>query len=460
MRRFFLLGLVFGFMMPLISAQDNSECAIILSNVHTDTKAKKYDAAYEPWLYVKTNCPNLSLAIYADGEKILKHKIDASEGTEKLNFVKALLALWKDRKHYFGDRTPKGEYAAKACQLMYNHKAALGESLETLYPCFDGAFKADQQTFRHPKSLYTYFSLMVELFDAGQQTAAELFNTYDNIDEKIQVEVQNYSERLNALIAKLDNGEQLSGRETKLKDAFESYLKNYALIKDNMDAIIDKKAECKHLIPLYTKSFKIHQNDTVWLKRAVNRLYQKQCTDSIFYETLVKQYDKVSPSADTKVFVATVLFKNDKDDEGFQYLKEAYTLETRPYQKSKLAFRVGVILKNENRFADARHYLLEALTLNPSNGKPHLIIAQMYANCAKHCGKDNFHKRAVFWLAAKEARKASRVDPTLEKLTNQFVSNYLAKAPTNEEIFLKGIGGQPLEIKCWINRTIIVPEPR
>jgi len=83
----------------------------------------------------------------------------------------------------------------------------------------------------------------------------------------------------------------------------------------------------------------------------------------------------------------------------------------------------------------------------------------MYAESAKDkgCGKDNFHQRAVYWLAAEEAKKASRVDPTLQSSVKAYVDNYLAKAPTKEEIFLSGLAGKTIKIGCWINRSIKVP---
>ena len=54
---------------------------------------------------------------------------------------------------------------------------------------------------------------------------------------------------------------------------------------------------------------KEYQNDAVWLKRAVSRMYYKECTDDPLYEKLVKSYDEaVPPSADTKVFVAELFY--------------------------------------------------------------------------------------------------------------------------------------------------------
>jgi tetratricopeptide (TPR) repeat protein len=457
-----LQSIVFSVVLLLsfgINAQTELECKTKLSIFHEAVKAKKYDAAYEPWLYVKDNCPDLNLAIYADGEKILKHKIENSKGEIQLSFVNTLLDLWILRGEHFKSDTPQGEYEAKACQLQYDYKVELGKKTLELFECFDTAFNSDKETFTHPKSLYTYFSLMVELFDAGKKSPTELFETYDDNNEKLEVEIQNYSEKLNILVEKVDNGSRLTGSEENKKRAYESYLKNYTLIQKNMNVIVDKRATCKNLIPLYTKDFEIHQNDSIWLKRSVSRMYHKDCTDDDLYETLVKQYDKVAPSADAKVYIATLLFKKGKDKEALQYLEKAGKGETRPYKKANIMFRIGTILKEKGQYSKARNFLYEALQLNPSNGKPHLYIASMYADSAKDksCGKDNFHQRAIYWLAAEEAKKASRVDPTLESSVKAYVDNYLAKAPTKEEIFLSGLAGKTLKIGCWINRSIKVP---
>ena len=459
-RKLVLFYMALSCCLGLAQAQDSIECQTKLSNFHEDTKAKRYDKAYDDWLYVKTECPSLSLAIYSHGEKILRHKIENPGDTPYLSYVKDLLALWNDRAQYFSDRTPTGQFAAKACQLRYDFKDDLDEDTLSLFSCFNEAFKTDTKTFRHPKSLYTYFSLTVDLYDSGNKSASDLFNIYDDVNEKIELEIQNYSEKLNKLIQKVDSGVRLTGSEERKRSAYESYLKNYSLVRDNINAIIITKGSCDDLVPLYTREFEIHKNDSIWLKRAVSRLYRKDCSKEMFYETIVKQYDEVAPSFDTKIFVATMLLAKGKDEEAFEYLEEAYTLfTTSPYKKSKLAFRIAIIYKSKHQYAKARNYLLEALKLNPADGRPHLIIAHMYDKSAKNCGKDSFYKRAVFWLAAEEAKKASRVDPTLKKLAIQSEASYIAKAPSKEDVFLRGLGGKTIKIECWINRSVVVPKP-
>jgi len=326
-----------------------------------------------------------------------------------------------------------------------------------LYECFDAAYKLDEKTFTNPKSLYTYFSLMVDMFDAGKKPAKDLFNKYDDIAEKIDSEIQNYSVKLNKLIEKEDAGTALTSKEKKYKNFYESYLKAYDQISGSIDSKLGERANCDNLIPLYQKDFEENKHDAVWLKRAVSRMFNKECTDDPLYIKLVKAYDEEAPSALTKYFVAGLLLKDGKETEAINYFNQSYDLETDSFKKSKLAYKIGLILKKKGRFGQARGYFRKALKLNPSNGKPHLAIAAMYAASANNCGDTTFNKRAVYWLAADEARRAARVDPTLKKASAKTVANYMAKAPSKADIFTAANSGQTIKIGCWIGRSVKVP---
>ncbi|GAB1856918.1 hypothetical protein MHTCC0001_17540 [Flavobacteriaceae bacterium MHTCC 0001] len=452
----FTFLLTFLFVGMGVDAQ-NEDDAAKLSIMAEYTKAKNYEAAYKPFTELWASNPKYSRAIYVSGEKILNDKIKKSQGDEKVGFVNKLLKLWEDRAVYFASKTPKGEYGAKACQLKFDNKELLGMTDLQLYNCFDDAYKADPKTFKNPKSLYTYFYLMVKLFDAGKKPAKDLFNKYDDVAEKIEEEIQYASQKLNKLVEKEEIGTPLTNKDLKYKKYYGQVLTAYDKISGSIDTQLGDRANCSNLIPLYTKDFNENANNAVWLKRAVNRMYHKECTEDPLYEKIVKAYDETAPSADTKYFVATVLLKNGKTSEAEKYLKESYDLETDAFKKAKLANKIGLILKKKRRFGQARTYFNKSLKLNPSNGRPHLSIASMYAASAKNCGDTNFNKRAVYWLAEKEALKASRVDPTLKKLAAQSAANYRAKAPQKSEIFTEGNSGQTIKIGCWIGASVKVP---
>lgn len=455
------ITLLFTFLflgLNLVNAQSNEEDMATLSIMTEYAKAKNYEAAYKPFMELRARNPKFNRAIYVYGEKILDDKIEKSTGTDKVAYINDLLKLWKERGEHFASKTPKGEYAANACQLMYDNKSILNKTNLELYECFDAAYKLDKETFTNPKSLYTYFSLMVDLFDDGKKPAKDLFNKYDDVVEKIEDEVKSYSEKLNKLVEKEDTGTALTSKEGRYKKSYSSYLTAYDKIAESVDSKLGIRANCENLIPLYQKDFEEYKNDAVWLKRAVSRMYNKECTDDPLYIKLVKAYDETAPSADTKYFVAGLLLKNNKETEAISYFNQSFDLETDKFKKSKLAYRIGTILKKKGRYGQARGYYRNALKLNPSNGRPHLAIAAMYAASANSCGDTTFNKRAVYWLAADEARKAARVDPTLKKSAAQSAASYSAKAPSKSDIFSCACSGQVIKIGCWIGASVTVPK--
>ncbi|NNC49450.1 MAG: hypothetical protein HKO01_02825 [Flaviramulus sp.] len=438
-------------------AQQDEESMTKLSIFHEYVKSKNYDAAYEPWMDVRKRAPKFNNAIYVDGEKILEHKIDNSSGSEKVAFINDLLSLWEERAIHFANKTPEGEYAAQACQLMYDNKDILNKSTEDLYACFDSAYQADKDTFTNPKSLYTYFSLMVELYDSGKKPAADLFNKYDDVVEKVEDEVENYSTRLNKLIEKEDSGTALTKKDGKYKRYYESYLKAYDQIASGIDEKLGTRANCENLIPLYKKGFDENKTNSVWLQRAAGKMSEKECTDDPLFFDLVNAYHELSPSANSAYYLGILKDKEGKSSEAISFYKQAISLETDSFKKSKLNNRIGLKLKARGSYGQARGFFREALKLNPSNGRPYLSIAAMYASSANNCGETNFDKRAVYWLAADEARKASRVDPTQSSNASKSVANYLAKAPQKSEIFSSGRAGQTINIGCWIGSSVTVP---
>ncbi len=449
----FLIAVNFGF-----AQNTQEECVTKTSIFHEYVKAKNFDAAYEPWMEVKAKCPKFSNAIYIDGEKILLDKIKKAAEGEKVGHINALLKLWEDRATYFPAKTPKGEFAAKACQLMYNHRKVLGKNKEELYKCFDAAYNLDSKTFTNPKSLYTYFSLMVDLYDAKKKTANDLFNKYDDIAEKVESEVKNYSLKLNKLIEKEEAGTALTAKEGRYKKFYSSYLKAYDQISGSIDAKLGDRANCENLIPLYTKDFEANKTNAVWLQRAAGKMSEKDCTGDPLFFKLVNAYHKLSPSANSAFYLGILKDKKGNSKEAITFYKQAMSLETDKFKKAKLANRIGLKLKARGAYGQARNYFRQSLKLNPSNGRPYLSIAAMYAASANKCGDTNFNKRAVYWLAAEEAKKAARVDATQKKRADKSIANYLAKAPGKSEIFSCGCSGQVIKIGCWIGASVTVPK--
>jgi len=401
--------------------------------------------------------PKFNKAIFIYGERILDYKIDNSEGDEKISFINDMLKLWQERKAIFPNVTPSGAYMAKACQLEYDYRNILNKTNEALYAAFDNAYTTDSKTFTNPKSLYTYFSLMVDLYDSQLKTAQQLFSKYDDISEKIEFEVKNYTKKRNAYLDEEGQVKELAPKEARKLKSYDSYLGAYDKIAGSVDTKLGARANCENLIPLYSKDFEEFKNDGVWLQRAMNRMYAKECNDDPLFVKIVEQKNALEPNADTAFYLGILKDKAGKSSEALSYYNQAVDLESDPFEKSKILYKIATNFKKKGRYGQARTYFMKALKANPSMGRAHLAIAAMYAKSANNCGTDNFSKRAVYWLAANEAAKAGRIDPTMKKNASKSIANYEAKAPTKSEIFSSGRAGQVIKVECWIQRSVTVP---
>ena len=435
----------------------NQEDIQTLSIFSEYVKSKNYDAAYTPWMELRKRNPRFNKAIFIYGERILKDKIKKSSGEEKVNFINDMLALWEERAHYFAAVTPKGTYMAKACQLRYDNRQELGINKVQLHTDFSEAYNSDPQTFTNPKSLYTYFSLVVDMYDAGNLLAQELFNSYEVVSEKVENEVKNYTNKRNAFLNEEGATKELSRTDESRLKSYNSYLKAYEQISSSIDVKLGSRANCENLIALYRRDFQTFKNDGLWLQRAMNRMYAKGCNEDPLFVKIVEQKNNIEPNADTSFYLGLLKEKSAQTDEALVFYNQAVNLETDEFAKSKILFKIATNFKKKGRYAQARTYYKKTLNFNPSMGRSYLAIAAMYAKSANNCGMDNFSKRAVYWLAAREAAKASRVDPNMKKNAAKSIANFKAKAPQKSEIFSSGRAGETINIGCWIQRSVTVP---
>lgn len=439
-----LVSFNFGF------AQQDEECMNNLSIFNSYVKSKKYDDAYEPWMLVRNKCPKFNRAIYAYGDNILEHKIDNSTGAEKVAFIKDLMLLHDQSREHFPSKYPLGQILNEKAELAYKYRKELNISNEEVYKMFDDAYTKDKANFDSAKGLYTYFSLVVKLYDDGKKTAQEMFDKYDDVMEVIEGVETGYIEKLNKLVQKEEAGQELSKKEQRYKDNYEANLEAFEKVSSSMDSTLGQRANCEVLIPLYEKDFEQNKNNSLWLQRAMNRMYAKGCKEEPLFLKLVEQKNSIEPSSDTAYYLYLLTDQQ-------KYFDQTIQLETDPIKKAKLYKKLADDFRKKGSYGKARQYYMETLKLNPSDGTPYLSIATMYAKSANNCGDSNFNKRAVFWLAAATAERAGRVDGRLKKTAAQNAASYRASAPQKADIFTEGNQGQKINIGCWIQRTITVP---
>jgi len=219
-------------------------------------------------------------------------------------------------------------------------------------------------------------------------------------------------------------------------------------ISGSVDTELGERANCTNLVPLYQKDFEANSGNELWLKRAAGKMSEKECTSDPLFVKMVNALHNLNPSANSAYYLGILKDKEGQSNAALKYYEESLSLETDNFKKAKLSMKIGVKLKKKGSFGKARNYFRKALQLNPSNKKPHLHIANMYSSSAKNCGEGSFNQRAVYWLAAQEARKGG---------SPKTADRYKALAPSKGDIHSKGNQGQKISIGCWIGKSVTVP---
>jgi len=437
---------------------DKSSCPSNLSIFAEFAKVKNFDSAYQPWLEVRNNCPELNVATFIYGERIINHKIKKATD-DKAALQASLMSLYDDWLTYFPNTkrgaSEVGKILSSKAQAMVENK--LGTKREA-YEIFDQAFTQDPNSFTSPKRLYTYFKTAYQLYKQGDKTAELLFDKYEEVSEKFALEQTNLAKKLDVILKKLETGEALTSREQRNKRVYETNTFAFSTYAGNLDAMISKESSCENLIPLYRKNFEANRSNSVWLNRAASRMDAKECADDPLFVELVEALHAINPSANSAYYLGILKDKAGESKAALAYYEESLTLEQDQYRKADILYKIAVKFKKRNLKSMSRSYARKALKNRPSMGKAYMLIASLYAASANDCGNTQFEKRAVYWLAAKTARKAATVDSGVKKTALKLAASYEGRAPSKTDIFTEGRAGETISFSCWINSSVTVPQ--
>ncbi len=430
---------------------DNANCHVALSMFVEPAKVKNYDEAIKHYYKVVKECPTFTVATYQYGVKMFKHFVDKGDTTK----VKDLIDAYKYQLQYFPTHktVKEGKILSAIAQLEYDYNL---KSKEELFEAFDTAFKKDEDNFTSPKSLYTYFSLAVDLFNEGKKDIQDIFDLYDVVVEKIDKEEVKLAKMLTQLLDKQEAGETLTSKEERKLKAIEQNLEVYGTVRGSVDGKLGMLADCPNLVPLYSKDFEAKKNDINWVKKAASRLSAKDCDDPLFFQ-LVQQLHTLDPSAESAYYLGRLAEKEGNASQALDYYLQAADLETDTNKKARYLYSIAENFRKKGSFGKARTYYRKVLEVKPNQGRAYLKIAQMYAQSANDCGSSVFEKRAVNWLAAQMADKAARVDASIASTARAAAESYRQRAPSKSDIFSEGMAGKTITFNCWIGGSVKVP---
>jgi len=445
-KRIILLVNLFLFLgLQLVNAQAN-ECTIKYNLFKGDYQSKKYNDAFVNWMFLMDNCQKLSINTYKLGDKLAQIRFkDAADKTEAAALVKR---VYQQRLENFPTKDPAKVHSDYATFLVKNKLASDDEVFEILQL----AYSIDPNRMS-VKNIYRYFQ---GITDANKDTNPQkVFDTYDDVIESVGEKLIDYAKKLKVLNDKVEAGQELDKKEKRKLRAYTINSKALGQVESGLDNIIIVLSTCDRLVPLYERDFEINKTNAKWLKRAVSRMFNKECTDDPLFEKLAIAYAEASPSADAYSFVAGVLAKKGDVSGAEEMRMKAFELETDLFKKANFKLKFAQSAKKRGQKSKARQLAREAISLNPNMGRAYLFIASLYATSVNSCGTNEFEKRMTYVAAFNKAVRASKVDPSMSSVARKFIRNYKANFPSKKVIFTEGVKeGDTFKVKCWINESV------
>ncbi len=414
-----------------------------------DYKLKDFDSAYKNWKYCIDSCPKSTKNLYIHGPKLIKYKLKKAKTEEEKNRYKQLLiSVYDKRLKYFPGR--EGYVLThKGSEML---KMGIGTPLEA-YEILKKAFELDKDKLSAP-GMYSYFMSSVKLFTEKTFKIEQVFDIYNDVMESLDTKVNNF----NIQISELELKNKLSPKEKKLLKSIKKKLKRTDVnIRKSINKVIAPIAKCDKLVPIYTKNFETNKTNIIWLKGAMRMLITKKCTEEDIYLQIAKATYKIDPKPAIARAIAAKEFKSKNFKEALEYYEKSIETEEDPHKKGSDKLMIARIKLAERKKNQARKYALEAIDLKPKWGEPHIFIGNLYANSANACGKNAFQKKAVYWLAIDEFKKAIS-DEKFTKKALKLIKSYAPLTPSKTLIFQFGYTKKKFyKIKCWINRTVAIP---
>lgn len=435
-------------------ANENEDCTVTLSLFAEAAKIENYAAAYPYLLELRKNCANFHLSIYQYGERLYKNRIENADDGQKMEEFNEYKKLGRERLQHFPNSRKEGAMLADFAQVMFENQ--IGTAMEQ-FEAFDEAYKKDKESFTSPRSLYTYFSLAVDLQAEGKMDIKKVFELYDELIQKIEIEENSLAAKITPLIEKQDAGTKLNQSEEKLLGAGETNLRAYSQVKGSINGKLGILADCENLIPMYKKEFEDNKTNIDWLQMAASRLSAKECEDPLFFK-LVQELHNLNPSSRSAYYLGQLAEADNKPKLAQDYYIQSAELETDSNRKAAVFYKLGENYRKAGSFGTARSFYRRAIDAKPSFGRAYLQIASMISSSANNCGEKVFDRRAVNWLAADLARTAARVDPSVAANANAAADSYMQRAPSRSDIFTEGMAGKTISFgTCWVGGSVTVP---
>lgn len=422
-------------------AQETPESCNVNSSIsHEAVRAGNYKDAYTPWKAVMKDCPTLRYYTYTDGFEILKFFLsEAQKGSpEYKTYFDELMSTHDQLMQY----TPELQKRAKGIRSVARSK---------------GMKALDYIQFAPQPDMRTAYAWLKESAEEGKgDTPASILFYYLQASHDVLKADPSHNE---AFIQDYLSSSQWADDAIAAADK-ESTKKSYSTIKDNLVALFINSgaADCESLQNIYAPKVEANKTDIEYLKKVIDIMKMMKCTESDAYLQASLYSYQIEPTAGAAAGVAAMSYKKGDYDATVKYFDQAIELEDDNEKKADYAYTAAVVLNKAKRLSQARNYAQKALSYNPNNGEPYILIASLYAT-SPNWSEESALNKCTYFLILDKLSRAKSVDTRQEVLdeANRLIRTYSQHTPSPSDLFMLGYKvGDRITIGGWIGEATTI----
>ncbi len=409
--------------------EDSVQCVRNWSLYAEYYRQRNYEMAYEPWKYMFNDCPRASINIYIHGANIIKYFYNNETDPDRREaWVDTLMMVYDRRIEMFGE---EGRVLGRKAADLYQLRPT---AVQEQYEMSERSIELEGMN-AGADVLLINFQSVVRLADAALLEPSAIIEAFDRATDIIEYNLEHNPE-----------------------DA-----RFYNPAKKNIRSMFEPYATCENLAQIFEPRLDAAPDDVELLERITEMLENAGCTnDDLFFRATLKLH-QIQPNAESAFLMGRLENNRENYRAAINFYQQAANLFTEEgvARHQDRIFRAYWLMaelsfRQLRELPQARTYARKAHETTPDDGRPLLLIGEMYATSASECGDDEITKKAAYWVAVDKFNEARNVaaDEAVKDRASQLIDHYRLYFPNNEDLFFHGYSeGDSFRVECWINKT-------
>lgn len=421
---------------PFGSGEDSIKCRKNISLFTSYAKSKDYASAYEFWKQAYDECPASSKNIYFYGAQIIHDQIShTTDVAKRKELINLLMQLYDDRAVFFGDDAKYGKDWIMSSKTT-DYVSLMGKDVD-----YD--------------KIYSWVKPVVDELGDNTDPQAVYYFVFSSLNKAIG-NTSWHEQYVNDYML----GNAIMERSVALLTSAEDTTKidHVLTLKSQLDELFAQSglADCKMLNDIYGKRLEENKENVDFLQAMLDMYRYGDCEKEALYFKASKYLYAIKPTAGSAIGLAKEAMAKNQTSEATKYLQDAISLTKDKKLQGSCYTTLAIIAMNARSYGLSRSYCNQALAVDPSNGKPLILIAQMIAASASSIFPgDGVKQRCVYYLAVDKLERARSIDGRVSAEANRLIATYRKYFPSSQDIFFHPdlSQGQSIFIGGWIGES-------